>query len=832
MRSLGSVSVRSVARRKGRYALTTIGNALGVGIVFAVVVTSAATTQALDRFVTGFTGKADAVVTTAGAFDSELPPGIVEAVRDDPGVGASVERFGFRSARELRGENVDPFADFLNVSGFDFAEASVVHDFDVARGRLPRAGEREVLTTPVLDVPVGDEIALATATGRTSFEVVGVLAENGAALANGGRVAYTHIDVARRVQEADGGVNQIDVVLRDGVDSDSWIDSRRDALGEGAIVQDASDLASGFRQFLQSVQGALLLTAVIALFVGAFLIYLTFSVSVAERTRFFGTLRALGAQPRQIRRLVTREALLLGLVASIAGLGLGYVVALGSLGLVGSLLEIGDVSLENPWTAAGVSLLLGVGAAVVSSVVPARRAARLSPVAAMRDEGVAGNDSIRVWPRVAVLAAGVALSLAGPGVALRGLGLVLVMLGAVVLVPLVLRPLARVLGRITARISRGVGDVAVAHLAKERSRSAYTLALIMVVLASIFAIGAANASMANTLDDVVEDQFGSDLQIGAPSHFPAEFAEELDGVDGIRARTELRFGFTQLVDDGDPAQVFMVAVDPDTYFEVSSFPWVDGDDADARRSFERGSHVVLAAPLADRVGVEVGDPVTIRTQDGPRRFTLAGTYAVLGFNDGIVVSHADAARFFGATEPMGYFLDVDDGHTVEAVGADLRARLGDRFDFELETAADVKEFATGQLRGFFGIGYAVLLVSTVIGFLGLANTLIVSVIQRTREIGILRSTGVLRSQLRWMVLAEAATLVLVAFVLSVGLGLAITQVVVDSFSASLGFTVEFLWPWALVPLVLVVAVVGGVLAALAPARRAARLDPVVALRFD
>lgn len=821
-----------MARRKGRYALTTVGNALGVGIVFAVIVTSAATTQALDRFVTGFTGSADAVVTTAGAFNSRLPAEVVAAVARDPDIETAVERFGFRSAQELRGENVDPFAGFLSVNGFEFDEATAVHEFDVAEGRLPRPGRLEVLTTPVLEVSVGDALPLATASGRTTFEVVGVLDERGAALANGGRVAYTHIDVARRVQDADAGVNQIDVVLREEVDTGSWIESRRETLGEGAVVQHSSDLASGFRRFLQSVQGALLLTAVIALFVGAFLIYLTFSVSVAERTRFFGTLRALGAQPEQVRRLVTREALILGVVASGVGVGIGYLAALGSLGLVRSLLEIGDVSLANPWTAMAVSVVLGVGAAVVSSVVPARRAARLSPVTAMRDEGLDGDDRIRAWPRVAFLAAGIALTIVGPGVAVQGLGLVLVLLGSVLLVPLALRPLARILGRLTGRLSRGVGDVAVAHLAKERSRSAYTLALIMVVLASIFAIGAANASMASTLDDVVEEQFGADLQIGAPSHFPPEFAGELDQLEGVAARTEMRFGFTQIVDAGDASEVFMVGVDPATYFDVSSFPWIEGSDDEARRAFEAGGQVVLAAPLADRVGVGVGEPVTIRTREGPRRFTVAGTYAVLGFNDGIVVSQADAARLFGATEAMGYLLDVDDGHSVEAVGAALRERLGDRFDFELETAADVKEFATSQLQGFFGIGYAVLLVATVIGFLGLANTLIVSVIQRTREIGILRSTGALRSQLRSMVLAEAATLVLVAFLLALTLGTGITRIVVDSFSTSLGFTVDFLWPWALVPVVLTVAVVGGLLAALAPARRAARLDPVVALRFD
>lgn len=831
MRSLASVSQRSVRRRAGRYALTAVGIALGVAIVFAVLVTSAATDRAFGRFVEGLTGSADVVVTPTGTFDRALPAGIPATLRGDPRVERAVERYGFRSSRELRGEDID-FRRFLQVHGVDLERAGSVHRFVLDAGRLPRPGRPEVLAAPLVDGEVGRRITLATSSGRRPVTVVGRLAEEGAGLADGGRAVYTSIETARRLQGRGEVVNQIDVVLRPGADVEDWIDRTRDRVGEGVVVQPSSELAGLFRDFLTSVQAALTITAAIALFVGALLIFLTFSVAVAERTRFFGTLRALGARPAQVRRLVLGEALLLGSVAGVAGLALGWGLATASLGLVGSLLEIGPVTLRDPWGAAALSVTLGLVMSVGSSLAPARRAASLDPIEAMREPAADGDGPLRPAPRVAVLAAGAVVTWTTDGALLQALGAVLLLLGAALLVPLVLRPAARLCGRATRRLGRGVGDIAVMHLAKERSRSAYTAALLMAVVAATIAIAASNRSMSETLDEVVDQQFGSDLRILAPNHFDAGFGRELRSVEGVERTSAMRFGLTELVSDGQTHETFVSVVDPETYFRVSSFPWVDGDDVSAARALAEGGSVVLADPLADELGVRVGEPVTLRTGEGLRRLTLAGTFAVLGFNEGAVVSIGDATRLLGAARPMAHLVDVSSGRTTGEVRRDIRLRLADRYDFEIETAADVKRFAEEQLSGYFGIGYAVLLVSVVIGILGLANTLAVSVIRRTREIGILRSTGALRGQVRAMVLTESATVVLVAWLLALPLGWALTHATVRAFAASLGFTVDFLWPWALIPPLLASALGAGLVAAAAPARRAARVDPVTAMRFD
>lgn len=835
MRSLTAISFRSLRRRKGRYVLTGIGIALGVAVAFSVLVTSGATNDALGRVTAGFAGDADVIVSPVGTFDANFPETTLEDVRRLDGVAHAL---GVHGARTSIDPPDDPEGSLIFLLyGMDAAEAQPVHHFGLRAGRLYRPGAPEVVVpqrfAEVADVVVGDRLSMTFADGQRTARVVGILENDGAGLANGGLVAYTSPTISREFAGQLEVLSRIDVVLADGVDLDSWVSDVQSGPGERYFVTPADDLAGGFADFLAGIQSALSLMAVLALFVGGFLIFLTFSVTVAERTRVYGTLRALGSTPRQVRRVVLVEGALLGVTGAAVGLALGYLISRASLGFVTGLVGLPVPDLGVPVAEGVVSAVVGIAITLVACVLPARRAAALSPVAAMREEARPDEGVSGIPLRVAVFAIGVALVLYAPGLGLQAVSMLLVLLGGVLLVPLVVRPVARGLGALTSRIGRGVGAIAVMHLVKERSRSAYTLALVMVVLAATLAIGGVNLSMQGTLDDVIDQQFGADLQVQVPGTVANSAGEEVADTRGVDVVSPVRFGTTEILQpDGDPLQSFVFVIDPATYFEVANFPWVDGDTDDARRALARGGSVVMGEPLAQRLSVGVGDDVSVRTSRGPYRLRVAGTYAVLGFNNGIAVSARDAEALLGAGNPMGFLVRLGEGADPDAVSASLTNRLEDRYDIVIETAADVKAFAESQLSGFFGLGYAIVLVSAIIGALGLANTLVVSVLQRTREIGILRSTGVLRRQLRAMVLAEAATLVLVAVALSIPLGGLLGWVAVRVAAESLGFTVGYQVPWALLPVLLVIALVVGALASLGPARRAARVDPVVALRFD
>ena len=414
---------------------------------------------------------------------------------------------------------------------------------------------------------------------------------------------------------------------------------------------------------------------------------------------------------------------------------------------------------------------------------------------------------------------------------MRSLATILVLLGAVLLVPFLLRPLARLLGQVTRRLTRGLGEIAVMHLVKERSRSAYTLALIMVVLAMTLAVGASNLAMNHTLDQVLTRQAGSDLQVSAAGAFDPGVAGQLAAVNGVERLSPMRFGQIDVLDGSRTTNTFLTVIEPASYFRLASYAWVHGDDAGARRALAEGHAVLLPDATATAMRVKRGEPVTLRTSQGLRRFTLAGTYAQLGNGFGVVAGTADLP-LFGAGRPNGFLVSLKHGAHAEAVRKDIVTRIGVHQPLLVQTSAMIKAQAHGQLRGFFSLAYAMLVLAGVTGMLGLANTLVFSVLLRTREIGMLRSSGAVRRQIRGMVLVEAATLASVAFVLAVPLGSLLAAGLIAGQRAALGFTVHFTFPSSLVAPIGLIALGIALAASLLPARRAGRTEVVTALRFD
>ena len=827
-------------RRKSRYALTGFGVALGVSVLFGVQVASGATSRALDRTVAASAGDADVIVRPAGGFDAVLPDGTEQRLSTLPDVERVVSTLLFRSfaltgtpkqEEDLSGFNPDA----VFVHGVDLDSYGRVHDFDLAEGRLFRAGTDELLVSRAFadaeDIRLGQQVRLATAGGFSPFTVAGILENRGAGAVEGGDAVYTDIATARRVHGRGDVITRSDVVLGPGVSRPAWIAAHQPALSNAVTMQDADDLSADFRSFVSAVNGALSLISAIALFVGGFLIFLTFSLAVAERTRIFGTMRAIGAVPRQVRRVVVVEAALLGLVASALGLLIGYGFAAAMVGLLEALLDLPLPSLGLPVGAAIVSVVLAVLVSVAAAWIPGRRAAALSPVVAMRQGVAAAEPAGRPWVGVVLTVVGVLLGLFGPSGPARNLAALTVLLGSVLLVPFVLRPISRVLGAVTRRLARGVGEIAVMHLVKERSRSAYTLALVMVVLAMVLSVGASNQAMSKGLDKVLERQYGGNIQVFAAGAFEPGVGEELARVPGVETTSPIQLGETDLLDGETSRRTFMAIIDPATYFEVASFAWSDGDDAAAREALGRGGAILLPDIEAERLGVARGGEVSVRMSDGVQQLRLAGTYEIIGFGFGAVFGSPDIQRL-GAGRPNGYLVGLTDGADPEQARAEILRTLGSKYQLFVDTPESVKAQAHEQLQGFFGLAYAMLGLAALTGLLGLANTLVVSVLTRTREIGMLRSTGAIRRQVRGMVLVEAATLALVAFVLALPLAWVLSASAISGQRQALGLSIDFLYPWGLlIPLGIAALFVAG-LASLVPARRAGRLEPVAALRFD
>jgi putative ABC transport system permease protein len=379
------------------------------------------------------------------------------------------------------------------------------------------------------------------------------------------------------------------------------------------------------------------------------------------------------------------------------------------------------------------------------------------------------------------------------------------------------------------------------HLVKERSRSAYTLGLVMVVLAMLIAVAGTNAAMATTLDSIIDRQTGGSIQVGSPGAFDPSVEQALAAMPGTGALTAVRFGQSERVDqeqraDGTVAdeartRVDITVVDAPTYFRVAGFSWVDGDDASAEAALTRGGAVVLPDSSVGG-GYDRGDTVLLDTGEGLAPFEVAGTYAVVGPGFGITVGAPDAGRF-GAGRPHVFLVDPEPGVDAEQLADDIEGALREGgYDPIVDSPESTRDWAFGQLQGFFGLAYVILVVAAIAGLLGLANTLAVSVLSRTREIGMLRSVGTTRKQVRRLVLVEAITLATVAFVLAVPLGFVINLGSAAAFTGAIGASIEATQPWGALPLLLVLTLGVAALASLLPARRAGRLEPVAALRFD
>lgn len=834
MRSLSSVAWRTFRRNFGRLALTATGIALGVAILFGVLVANASSTASLRRQL----GRVDipaVFLRPLGADAGAVPEDVANIAARFEGVNAAWGSVGF-------------MAELLDVATGEDGEPEEIWMFGstalkerpegeeppgglvwATEGEEPVAGRDEAVLTrsraAELGVERGDSIEVRTPSGVRSVTITALdYVENGETPPGALR---TSLATAQAAFGRETELQDVYIELKPGTDVAVWIDANQRSLPSNMRLVPAEAGLRSLRDLVAVTHTAFTTVAAITLFVAAFLIYLTLSMAVIERSRIYGTMRAVGARRRQVLRLVLSEALVLGAAATAIGLLFGLGAAVVLVRLTGSLYDVDDMAMVVPVGAVALSAALGIAATVAAAAIPARRAARVTPIAAMR--GAAFDDSrlSRAWiVGLVSMATGVVLPFL-PG--RRGLdaGTIFVLVGAVLVVPLVMRPIAAAAGALTRRIARGVGDVGVMHLVKQRSRSAYTLALVMVVLAAVFAIGSANLSIQGTLRRDLDARFASDLVLwGNPTLPPQVTSAFPAGV--VDRTTPIWFGHTETPEGKG---VELVMIDPDSYFDVQSFAWVRGDDATVQRALDKGGSIVASEALLHEMGAAVGDQISLRTSEGDVPFAVVASYASIELEDRATIGIRDGRNLFAAREPNGLFTVLQDGVTLEEGQAALDEAFAQQ-SIGVEPVGEERREIRSLVDRYFGVFFAIVLVAAVVGLLGLANTLAISIVQRTREIGVLRAVGTHRRQVAGMVVVESATLVAVAVALAIPLGLLLSVTLLRTTAASVGMIIHYTFPWLMVPAVAVIAVVVGLAAAVAPGRRAARVDPVAALRFE
>ena len=829
---------RSLTARRVRTSLTVIGIALGVGMLYASLATSIGIDQAVDRTVSALIGRAD--LRVAAFQERGLSERSVQAIRTTPGVAAAVPSIEHRLyLHPSAGSN--PAAGPVTLLGVDPLLDREVHDLQLVNGAaLARPDERAALITERLvrddGYGLGSELTLQSTGDPIRVRVVGILAGDGPLSGAFGRTVVVPIDIARDVFQL-AGVSRVDIRVADGAVADQVAAALTTRLvTEPYVLSSPPDLEASLRATTADFQATLALIAAVSLFVGAFLVFNTLSLTVVERARELGLLRAVGATHGQVVTFVMAWAIVLGLAGSLAGLGvgtgLGLLVGLGIEATGVAPFERPSVPLET----ASVAFGIGIFVALAAALEPAWRATRISPIEALRlrvDPGGAPRARLR-WLIVIFLSVGLVGLLAWPRAAgdaavLRSLGVYAILVVATLLSPLFIVPLARIVGLPFALFARLDERLARGSLGRDRSRTTLTLGALAVGLAMIVAIGGvaqqARASASAWLDSVVPgDAIATSIR---PVALDEPVAESLSAVRGVHMVTPVAtfdLAYRGIRLDAAAVVGSDLLADNRLVFEA-------GDRIAALVGLDRGGTAILARSIADRLGLGVGSRMSFAASGGrPVELEVTGiTERTLPGRTGdtILVGWDDATTRFGVAGADFFGVRFAPGQAATSRPAfEEAARM---LALEPSTLDRVQGAVNDALGRVFGLFDALALIAVLIAAMGIVNTLTMSVVERVRELGILRATGMTSRQVARMVVIEAGILGLVGAVIGIVTGLAAGAAMLGLGSS---FRVVYEPPWMIMGLAVLLGLVVSMAAAYYPARLASRLSIVRAVHFE
>jgi putative ABC transport system permease protein len=849
---------RGLGARKLRTALTALAVVLGVAMICGTYVLTDTIDKAFaDVFQTASQGT-DVAVTGAKpagfGSDTTAPPidaSLVQKVQAVDGVRvAQGSVFQQVAIRDKKGKAVTTGGAPNFISSVSEAPFNA---FRYIRGGAPSSADQVGLDQNTADdkgFKVGDRITVVGLPGAKTYTISGIARFGSASSLAGASVVTATLPEAQRMAGYQDTIDQISVAAEPGVTPTELKTRVADALrGDSVTVrtgqEEADRNASDLQDQLGFLQTALLVFAGIAVFVGAFVIYNTFSITVAQRTRELALLRTLGATRRQVLGSILVEAIFVGLMAAIIGILVGLLLAQGLQALfkaVGADLPTSGSVIKARTII--VALLVGTVVTVVASIAPALRSTRIAPIVALREGLVEQRRGGKVRTIIAtlLLAGGIALLLlglfgsasGGSAAALMGFGAVVVFFSVALLSPLLVRPLAALVGRPLQAIFGITGRLARENTLRNPGRTAVTAAALMIGVALVAFVAIFAAGLRGSLERSVDSTFpaGNLIIVNGDGFTPIseEAATAVGKVDGVQTVASVRFANSRV--QGQSGTTPVIGIDTGAAARLYKAEWKEGSNATFEQLGSDG--VVVDANTDIGKGKKVGDRIELTTPTGKqvsyviRGLLDAGDFSLLG--GGIVVPNDRLSADFNVKNDAFIFVDFADGANAASTRAGIDRVLAQQFpNAESQTRSEFKDDQLAQLDPLLALIYVLLALSVLVSLFGIVNTLALSTYERTRELGMMRAIGTSRRQIRSIVRQEAVITSLIGAVLGVVMGVLFALLISRPLEDE-GFTLTF--PIVTLLLLLVLAAIFGVLAAIGPARRAARLDVLKALAYE
>ena len=774
----------------------------------------------------------------AGAVRKPIPQSIATSVRHVPGVAyAQGTVNGYAQFVSPDGKAISNGG--APTLGFSYDPNPQLAALNLSQGTAPTSSHDVVMdagTAQKYHFKVGDHVRVLLSGPPQTFTLSGIVRFGTANNLAGATIAAFKLPVAQRLFGEVGHYDAIDILTSPGADKSTVQHAIAATLPKGVEVVTgqtvANEQSNNVNQSLSFFSTALLVFAFISLFVGGFTIFNTFSITVGQRTRELALLRIVGASRRQVFRSVLAEAVIVGTVASLAGLGLGVLAALGLEALLkgfGITLPSGSLVFEGRTIV--VALVVGVGVTVVSAVGPARRAVRIPPVAALADYRADEEESSRrrivIGSVIALLGvASLVVGLTRPAIELVGLGAFAIFIGIGMLAPVVARPMASVIGRPLARVFGIAGKLGRENSMRSPRRTAQTASALMVGLALVATIAVFGASLSKSATSSVDNAINANYIItssaqggaGGFSNSVSSAAAKVPGVTAVSTVYQGAFELRRSVSN-------LTAVSTDHLPRTVILRMDSGHGASSLAA----GQLLIDTTTANTKQLSVGSvlPVTF-AQTGSSTLRVGGIFKPNALLGSYVVGDRYFLAHFDNPLPVAVLLQTENGTsaTSKAVDRGLSAYP----NLKIQSRAAFKKTQEQQINQLLGLIYALLALAVLIALIGIVNTLMLSVFERTHEIGLLRAVGMKRRQLRAMIRSESVILAIFGAVIGIVVGTALGA----AFAASLkqqGIT-DIVIPVASLVVFVILAALLGLGAASWPARRAAKLDVLTAIATD